>query len=60
LQDLNSPAATIGAQFSAALPVEALQPPYHLFCRDIETAVLPYAAAHNIGVLVQDHSPMGC
>ncbi|MEV0353960.1 aldo/keto reductase [Nonomuraea sp. NPDC050680] len=32
--------------------VEALQPPYHLFRRDIEDTVLPYAAAHDIGVLV--------
>jgi hypothetical protein len=40
------------AAFSATLPVETLQPPYHLFRREIETEVLPYAAAHNIGVLV--------
>ncbi len=40
------------AEFSATLPVETLQPPYHLFRRDIETGVLPYAAAHDIGVLV--------
>lgn len=38
--------------FSAALPVETLQPPYHLFRRDIETDVLPYTAANDIGVLV--------
>jgi aryl-alcohol dehydrogenase-like predicted oxidoreductase len=38
--------------FSALLPVETLQPPYHLFRRDVERAVLPYAANHNIGVLV--------
>jgi aryl-alcohol dehydrogenase-like predicted oxidoreductase len=38
--------------FSATLPVETLQPPYHLFRRDIETDVLPYTAAHDIGVLV--------
>jgi aryl-alcohol dehydrogenase-like predicted oxidoreductase len=38
--------------FSAALTVETLQPPYHLFRRDIETAILPYTAAHDIGVLV--------
>jgi aryl-alcohol dehydrogenase-like predicted oxidoreductase len=29
-----------------------VQPPYHLFRRDIETNVLPYTAAHDIGVLV--------
>ena len=38
--------------FSATLPVETLQPPYHLFRRDIEAEVLPYTAAHGIGVLV--------
>jgi hypothetical protein len=38
--------------FSAALPVETLQPPYHLFHREIEHAILPYAHEHNIGVLV--------
>jgi len=38
--------------FSATLPVETLQPPYHLFRRDIETDVLPYAAANDVGVLV--------
>jgi hypothetical protein len=39
-------------EFSATLPVETLQPPYHLFRRDIEDTLLPYAAAHDIGVLV--------
>jgi aryl-alcohol dehydrogenase-like predicted oxidoreductase len=39
-------------EFSATLPVETLQPPYHLFHRDIEATVLPYAQAHDIGVLV--------
>jgi aryl-alcohol dehydrogenase-like predicted oxidoreductase len=38
--------------FSATLEVETLQPPYHLFRRDIETDVLPYTAANDIGVLV--------
>lgn len=38
--------------FSATLPVETLQPPYHLFRRGIEEAILPYTAAHDIGVLV--------
>jgi aryl-alcohol dehydrogenase-like predicted oxidoreductase len=38
--------------FSATLPVETLQLPYHLFRRGIEAAVLPYTAAHDIGVLV--------
>jgi aryl-alcohol dehydrogenase-like predicted oxidoreductase len=39
-------------EFSRTLPVETLQPPYHLFHRDIETETLPYARAHDIGVLV--------
>ena len=38
-------------QFAAVLPVETIQPPYHLFRRGAETDLLPYAAAHNIGVL---------
>ena len=38
--------------FNAILPVETLQPPYHLFRRDIEADVLPYTAANDIGVLV--------
>ena len=32
--------------------VETLQPPYHLFRRDIEATVLRYTAAHDVGVLV--------
>ena len=39
-------------EFSATLPVETLQPPYHLFRRDAEAGILPYAAAHDIGVLI--------
>ncbi|HEY5098266.1 MAG TPA: aldo/keto reductase, partial [Acidimicrobiales bacterium] len=38
--------------FSAVIPVETLQPPYHLFRRDIEAEILPYAATNHIGVLV--------
>jgi aryl-alcohol dehydrogenase-like predicted oxidoreductase len=38
--------------FSETLPVETLQPPYHLFHRDIERTLLPYALANHIGVLV--------
>lgn len=38
--------------FSASLPVETLQPPYHLFRREIETSILPYTRTHDIGVLV--------
>jgi aryl-alcohol dehydrogenase-like predicted oxidoreductase len=37
---------------SRAVPVETLQPPYHPFRRGIEAEVLPYTAAHDIGVLV--------
>jgi aryl-alcohol dehydrogenase-like predicted oxidoreductase len=41
------------AEFGATLPVETVQPPYHLFRRrDIEHDVLPYARAHDVGVLV--------
>jgi aryl-alcohol dehydrogenase-like predicted oxidoreductase len=32
--------------------LETLQPPYHLFRRTIEDEILPYAAEHDIGVLV--------
>jgi hypothetical protein len=38
--------------FSTTLPVETVQPPYHLFRRDIEHELLSYAVAHDIGVLV--------
>jgi len=38
-------------EFSAVRPAETVQPPYHLFRRDIEADLLPYAAAHDIGVL---------
>jgi aryl-alcohol dehydrogenase-like predicted oxidoreductase len=31
---------------------ETLQPPYHMFRRDIEAEILPYTAEHDIGVLV--------
>jgi aryl-alcohol dehydrogenase-like predicted oxidoreductase len=32
--------------------LETLQPPYHLFRREVEDEILPYAAEHDIGVLV--------
>jgi aryl-alcohol dehydrogenase-like predicted oxidoreductase len=38
--------------FGATLSVETLQPPYHLFRRGIEEAILPFTAANDIGVLV--------
>jgi len=40
------------AEFAQTWPVETLQPPYHLFRRDIEADVLPYCREHDIGVLV--------
>jgi aryl-alcohol dehydrogenase-like predicted oxidoreductase len=40
------------AEFSRTLPVETLQPPYHLFRRQIEDTVLPYTRQHGIGTLV--------
>ena len=38
-------------EFAAVLPAETVQPPYHLFRRDIEAGLLPYARAQHIGVL---------
>jgi aryl-alcohol dehydrogenase-like predicted oxidoreductase len=38
--------------FDEALPIETLQPPYHLFHRAIEGSVLSFARAHDVGVLV--------
>jgi aryl-alcohol dehydrogenase-like predicted oxidoreductase len=42
--------------FQRGRKLDALQPPYHLFRRDIEQAILPYCAGHGIGVLV--YGPM--
>jgi aryl-alcohol dehydrogenase-like predicted oxidoreductase len=39
-------------EFSRTVPVETLQPPYHLFRRDIEKSILPYTISSDIGVLV--------
>jgi aryl-alcohol dehydrogenase-like predicted oxidoreductase len=39
-------------EFSDTLAVETLQPPYHLFRREIEDEILPYCRRHDIGVLV--------
>jgi aryl-alcohol dehydrogenase-like predicted oxidoreductase len=39
-------------EFSQTFAVETLQPPYHLFRRDIECDTLPYCLEQNIGVLV--------
>ena len=37
-------------EFSRTCPVETLQPPYHLFRRDIEAELLPDARRHDIGL----------
>jgi hypothetical protein len=31
---------------------DTLQPPYHLFRRDIEQSILPYCVSHDVGVLI--------
>ena len=43
--------AGTGDRWTSRLPVEAVQPPYHLFRRGIEADLLPYAAAHHVSVL---------
>jgi aryl-alcohol dehydrogenase-like predicted oxidoreductase len=40
------------AEFARTRPVETVQPPYHLFRRDIEADLLQYAKENDIGVLV--------
>jgi aryl-alcohol dehydrogenase-like predicted oxidoreductase len=42
--------------FARARRIHALQPPYHLFRREIEKTILPYCQQHGIAVLV--YSPM--
>ena len=37
-------------------PMETLQPPFHMFRREIEDSILPYTVQHDIGVLV--YGPM--
>jgi aryl-alcohol dehydrogenase-like predicted oxidoreductase len=39
------------AELGRFMTVETLQPPYHLFRRQIESDVLPLCVAHDIGVL---------
>jgi aryl-alcohol dehydrogenase-like predicted oxidoreductase len=39
-------------EFAYTRLVGTLQPPYSLFRCDVETVVLPYACAHDVGVLV--------
>jgi len=38
-------------RFRSAASLSAVQPPYNLFERDIEAAILPYAKAHDLTVL---------
>jgi aryl-alcohol dehydrogenase-like predicted oxidoreductase len=40
------------ACFEQTRKIDTLQPPYHLFRRDIETSILPYAVRNRIGVLI--------
>ena len=40
------------ASFERTRKIDALQPPYHLFRRDIEESILPYTLHHGIGVLI--------
>jgi aryl-alcohol dehydrogenase-like predicted oxidoreductase len=42
--------------FQQVRPIDTIQPPYHLFRRDIEESILPFAQEHGIGVLV--YGPM--
>jgi aryl-alcohol dehydrogenase-like predicted oxidoreductase len=40
--------------------LETMQPPYHLFRRNIENQILPDAASHDLGVLAYGPWPTGC
>jgi aryl-alcohol dehydrogenase-like predicted oxidoreductase len=40
------------SEFQQVRPIDSLQPPYHLFRREIESTILPFAQEHGIGVLV--------
>jgi aryl-alcohol dehydrogenase-like predicted oxidoreductase len=39
-------------EFEKTRKIDTLQPPYHLFRRDIERDILPYCQTNGIGVLV--------
>ncbi len=39
-------------EFEKTKKIDTLQPPYHLFRRDIEKEILPYCQSHGVGVLV--------
>ena len=43
--------AGTGGRRTSRPPAQAVQPPYPLFRHGIEAGLLPYAAAHHIGVL---------
>jgi aryl-alcohol dehydrogenase-like predicted oxidoreductase len=43
-------------ELSKAVPVETLQPPFHLFARKARKTVLPWCEQHDVGVLV--YSPL--
>jgi aryl-alcohol dehydrogenase-like predicted oxidoreductase len=45
------------ASFQQVRPIDTLQPPYHLFRREVEGTILPFAREHGIGVLV--YGPLG-
>jgi aryl-alcohol dehydrogenase-like predicted oxidoreductase len=40
------------ACFEQTRKIDTLQPPYHLFRRDIEASILPYAVHQGLGVLI--------
>jgi len=40
------------AAFQRVRPIDTLQPPYHMFRREVEKTILPFAREHGIGVLV--------
>jgi aryl-alcohol dehydrogenase-like predicted oxidoreductase len=40
------------ASFEQTRQIDALQPAYHLFRRDVEQSILPFCAEHGIGVLI--------
>lgn len=42
--------------FEAVRHLDGIQPPYHLFRREIETTILPYCEQHHIGV--QAYGPL--
>jgi aryl-alcohol dehydrogenase-like predicted oxidoreductase len=43
-------------RLQAIAPIASLQPPYSMLRRDVEAEILPFCAAHNIGVVA--YSPM--